>query len=149
MSLLILTKAIHVCYMINPWFTKFVGSRWLNVSPVLFCLAPFLLLYAPWLRPSHKNAKKEKQLTAFFSESCSVSVFSFLLITISNQKKRTRVKEIYFDVMIMTDNCVNNHHQYNYKYLSFTWKSPEILANETALLSLVRRLNHELHPFCS
>ena len=62
MSLLILTKAIHVCCMINPWFTKFVGSRWQNVSPVLFCLAPFLLLYAPWLRPSHKNAKKEKQL---------------------------------------------------------------------------------------
>ena len=93
--------------------------------------------------------KKEKQLTAFFSENCSVSVFSFLLITISNQKKRTRVKEIYFDVMIMTDNCVNNHHHYNYKYLSLTWKSPEILANETAFLSLVRRLNHELHLFCS
>ena len=99
--------------------------------------------------PTTRMQKKEKQLTAFFSENCSVSVFSFLLITISNQKKRTRVKEIYFDVMIMTDNCVNNHHHYNYKYLSLTWKSPEILANETAFLSLVRRLNHELHLFCS
>ena len=62
MSLLILSKSIHVCYMINPWFTKLVGSRWLNVSPVLFCLAPLLLFYAAWLRPSHKNAKKKKKL---------------------------------------------------------------------------------------
>ena len=62
MSLLVLTKVIHDCYMINPWFTKLVGSRWLNVSPVLFCLAPLLLFYAAWLRPSHKNAKKKKKL---------------------------------------------------------------------------------------
>ena len=66
MSLLILIKAIHVCYMINPRFTKLVGSRWLGVMPVLFCLAfflaPFLPFHAPWLRPSHKNAKKRKKL---------------------------------------------------------------------------------------
>ena len=68
MSRLILTKSIHVCYMINPWFTKLVGSRWLVVMPVLFFLAVFFLvlflpIYAPWLRPSHKNAKKEKKLS--------------------------------------------------------------------------------------
>ena len=71
MSLLILSKSIHVCYMINPWFTKLVGSRWLVVMPVLFCLAVFLVLflpiYAPWAIRMRKKKKKLSQCPAILS----------------------------------------------------------------------------------
>ena len=83
----------------------------------------------------------------FFLKAAWPTWVSFLLITIPNQKKRTRIKKKYFvgktandwiltlqvtgaiirlplvfffDVMIMTDNYVDNHHQNRYNYFYHT-----------------------------
>ena len=70
MSRLILTKSIHVCYMINPWFTKLVGSRWLVVMPVLFCLAVFLVLFLPIYAPWAIRMRKKKKNCHCVLPSC-------------------------------------------------------------------------------
>ena len=78
MSLLILIKAIHVCYMINPRFTKLVGSRWLGVMPVLFCLVAF---FSP-----------------VFAFSCTLKVVCYHMINYQNSiKVIKRICPVWFE----------------------------------------------------
>ena len=94
-----------------------------------------------------KEYLNNARASSFFLKAAWPAWVSFLLITIPNQKKRTRIKKKYFvgktandwiltlqvtgaiirlplvfffDVMIMTDNYVDNHHQNRYNYFYHT-----------------------------